>query len=193
MKRTIFCLLSLFTILNAQEVDPNELKCLVCRSTVEEIETVLADVNPAHQTEFGSYRLDSDGNMIRKKIPLAKSEVYLSEVLEGICKKLDDYVRARYKSNGQLTIFNLLSSSGSMNSEMSKVDIIQDGDLNRSLKYICDQIVGEHDDEIIKILQSDETDNINAICTTATKICDDEISPDDKQDEDSDEIDRTEL
>lgn len=69
------------------------------------------------------------------KIPLAQSEVHISDVLDSICDKMSDYVRATYKSNGQLTILNLMSPSGSMNPEMSKVDIIQDGDMNKSLKY----------------------------------------------------------
>lgn len=69
------------------------------------------------------------------KIPLAQSEVHISDILDNICEKMSDYVRATYKSNGQLTILNLMSPSGSMNPEMSKVDIIQDGDLNKSLKY----------------------------------------------------------
>lgn len=55
--------------------------------------------------------------------------------MDNICEKMSDYVRATYKSNGELTILNLISPSGAMNPEMSKVDIIQDDDLNKSLKY----------------------------------------------------------
>lgn len=46
-----------------------------------------------------------------------------------------DYVRATKKSNNQLTIFNLISPLGGMNPRMSDVDIIQDGDLNKSLEH----------------------------------------------------------
>lgn len=73
--------------------------------------------------------------MSRFKVPLARSEVHISDVLDGICEKMSDYVRATYKSNGRLTILNLVTPSGGMNPEMSKVDIIQDGDLNKSLKF----------------------------------------------------------
>lgn len=48
---------------------------------------------------------------------------------------MDDYVRARYKRNKQLTILKITSPSGGMNPEMSAVDFIQDGDLNKSLKH----------------------------------------------------------
>lgn len=59
----------------------------------------------------------------------------MSDILDNICEKMSDYVRATYKSNGQLTILNLMGPSGGMNPEMAKVDIIQDNDLNKSLKY----------------------------------------------------------
>lgn len=49
--------------------------------------------------------------------------------------KLDDYAKARFKSNGTLTIMKLTSPGGGMNPDMSLVDFVQDGDLNKSLKH----------------------------------------------------------
>lgn len=48
---------------------------------------------------------------------------------------MDDYAKARYKSNGRLTVMKLTSPDGGMNPDMSSVDFIQDGDLNKSLKH----------------------------------------------------------
>lgn len=48
---------------------------------------------------------------------------------------MNDYVRATKKYNKKLTIFNLMSPSGGMNPQMSKVDLIHDGDLNKSLEF----------------------------------------------------------
>lgn len=48
---------------------------------------------------------------------------------------MDDYVKAKYKASKQLTILKLTTESGGMNPEMSSVDFIQDGDLNKSLKH----------------------------------------------------------
>lgn len=51
---------------------------------------------------------------------------------------MDDYAKARYKSNSTLTILKLTTPGGGMNPDMSLVDFIQDGDLNKSLKhYVC--------------------------------------------------------
>lgn len=62
--------------------------------------------------------------------------MHLSDILENLCKKFgENYVRARKKSNNQLILMNLFSPSGGMNSMMSEVDIVQDGDLNKSLEH----------------------------------------------------------
>lgn len=49
--------------------------------------------------------------------------------------KMDDYAKARYKSNKRLTVMKLTTPTGGMNPDMSLVDFIQDGDLNKSLKH----------------------------------------------------------
>lgn len=67
-------------------------------------------------------------------MPVSRSETHLSEILDGICQKMDDYAKARKKSNGQLTMIKLVVD-GALNPESSNVDFVQDDDLNKSLKY----------------------------------------------------------
>lgn len=53
-------------------------------------------------------------------------------------EKLDDYAKARFKSNGTMTIMKLTTPGGGMNPDMNLVDFVQDGDLNKSLKhFVC--------------------------------------------------------
>lgn len=52
---------------------------------------------------------------------------------------MDDYVKAKYKKTKQLTVMKLTTESGGMNPEMSAVDFIQDGDLNKSLKHFVSE------------------------------------------------------
>lgn len=59
---------------------------LVCRATVSEIEDAVSKVDPGKKAEVGGYRLDSKGNAISKTVPLAKSEMFLTELFENICK-----------------------------------------------------------------------------------------------------------
>lgn len=47
---------------------------------------------------------------------------------------MDDYAKVRYKSNNKLAVLKLMTPTG-MNPELSAVEFIQDGDLNKSLKH----------------------------------------------------------
>lgn len=66
--------------------------------------------------------------------------MYISDILDNICEKMSDYVRATKKSNNQLILFNLMSSTGGMNPRFNEIDIIQDGDLNKSLQHYVSAI-----------------------------------------------------
>lgn len=54
---------------------------------------------------------------------------------------MDDYAKARFKSNRTLTVLKLTSAGGGMNPAMSAVDFIQDGDLNKSLKHFVSKML----------------------------------------------------
>ncbi|XP_015429062.1 PREDICTED: protein canopy homolog 2 [Dufourea novaeangliae] len=189
-------LIVLYFILYVYTVASNEyLKCLVCRSTIKEIKGELAKVDPSREIEIGSYIVDAQGNSIQKKIPLVQSEVYISDVLDIICEKMSDYVRATNKSNGRLTIINLMGPSGTMNREMAEVDIIQDGDLNRSLKFYCESVVGEHEDAIISLFTRKEDNIEHQMCTNIAKLCNhtDFADEDDEDIEQGTDVEHEEL
>lgn len=73
--------------------------------------------------------------VIYLQVPLAQSEVHISEMLDEICDKMDDYVRGTMKTTGELVVMKLMDEKNGMNPLISEIDIIQDGDLNKSLKY----------------------------------------------------------
>ncbi|XP_047360544.1 protein seele [Vespa velutina] len=170
----IIAALQLCIFVKSTEIDPKYLKCLVCRATIDELKTELGKIDPSIEIEVGNYRMDAKGNSITKKVSKARSEIHISETIDEICEKMSDYVRATYKTNGQLTILNLMSSSGVMNPEMSKVDLIQDNDLNKSLKYYCEGIVEEFEEPIISLFSKGETMIRRKLCTDIAKICDSE-------------------
>ncbi|XP_024944517.1 protein seele [Cephus cinctus] len=174
-----------FDVVRCQDIDSRNLRCLVCRTTIDELTNELSKISPEREIEVGNFRLDGKGNTIRKKVPLARSEVHISNVLDEICGKLSDYVRARYKSNGQLTILNLLDSSGGMNPEIAKVDIIQDSDLNKSLKYHCEAIIEEFEDGIVNVFRDGGKDADIKVCSEIANLCDDTI-PDDEENKEGD-------
>lgn len=92
-------------------------------------------LDPSKQVDVGGYRLDADGNYKHKTVSENKSALKLSELIEKVCDKMDDYVRATGKEDGKLFLLKLMTEDGKMNPKMSEADIIQDDDLNKSVKY----------------------------------------------------------
>lgn len=171
------------------DVDPKTVRCLVCRNVVEEIDNAIQRVDPKRTVEVGSYRLDSIGNQQQKTVPYARSEMYLTEVLETVCNKMDDYIRATYKTSGELTLLRLIGPDGQMNPDLNLVDIVQDSDLNKSLKFYCEGIVEEFEENILRLFGTD-ADNIDIkLCSSEAKLCSHmESDTDDYEFEDRDEL-----
>lgn len=75
------------------------------------------------------------------QIPYARSELHLTEALEKVCNKMDNYVQATYKSSGKLMLLELVTENGRMNPDFDKVDIVKDPDLNKGLKFYVSLIM----------------------------------------------------
>lgn len=54
---------------------------------------------------------------------------------------MDDYAKARYKDTRKLTVLKMMTESGGMNPDMSLVDFVYDGDLNKSLEHFVSSII----------------------------------------------------
>ena len=158
-------------------------KCLTCRATVDEIIIAQAKVDPKKKAEVKAGRFKADGTPSGTMIELRKSEQYLTELFEGdegICKVMDDYAKAKYKTDGRLTVLKMMTETG-MNPLMSEVDFVQDQDLNKSLKHYCLEVLDEFDEVFLDYFMADslEKDVVNKICVERTKLC----SEDEKEDE----------
>lgn len=93
--------------------------------------TAVNKLDPNKKVDVGGHRLDEDGNYKQKEVPQSKSELVLSELIEKVCDRMDDYIRAFWKENGTLTLISMVDGIGMFD----KLDIVQDDDLNKSLKY----------------------------------------------------------
>ncbi|KAF5281320.1 hypothetical protein FQA39_LY17832 [Lamprigera yunnana] len=155
-------------------IDVQELRCLVCEATIDELNDLVKGIDPARKVEIGSYQIDSKGNLKQKIVSQAKSEVHLSELADEVCKKFEGYIRATWKKDGTLTILKIIKD-GHMNSDMSEVDVIQDDDLNKSLEYYCEGIMEEHEDRIIELFKNESGDIKNKVCSQQAKLCADQL------------------
>lgn len=59
---------------------------LVCRATIFEMENSIKKVDPKKKVEVSGFRLDPDGNSVSKTVQYIRSETYLTELMESICK-----------------------------------------------------------------------------------------------------------
>lgn len=103
----------------------------VCEKSIYELTIAVSKLDPNSKVEVGGHRLDKDGNFRHKEVSQTKSEMVLSELIEKVCDRMDDYIRAFWKSNGTLTLISMVDGLGMFD----KLDIVQDDDLNKSLKY----------------------------------------------------------
>lgn len=155
--------------------DVKDLKCQVCTRVIEEMRKNISRIDNKQKTiTVGGFRLDDNGQYSERTILYYKSEVYLTELMESICNKMDDYVRATFKENGKLTVIPLVSEDGKMNPIMSEVDVVQDSDLNKSLKYYCEDILYEHDEAFVSEFTKEEENAILNICARTAAFCDEE-------------------
>ncbi|XP_025418499.1 protein seele [Sipha flava] len=151
-------------------IDSSLLKCQVCCRLVEEIQRNVSSVDLSRVVQVDNFRLDVNGDQQKRTVPLGRSQIYLTEVMESVCEKMNDYVRATFKNNGSLTVIPLVLE-GTMNPLMNEVDVVQDSDLNKSLQYYCEEIVSDIEDDLISIMKSDDDNVVHSICTEVSQLC----------------------
>jgi len=156
------------------------LKCLVCKALVEEIDHSIAKVDPKKKVEVGTFRISSDGSQTRKLIPYARSQEHLMEVVDSVCKTFEDYAQAKYKVSGKPTIIRIVTPEGNMNPLMGEVDMVPDDDLNTRLKFYCENLVEDLEDDIMSIFAEEDAKDLDVeLCSKRGNVCED-MAPEDE-------------
>lgn len=158
---------SLLSRAEQQYVDRKLAKCLVCQKLVEELYNEIMKVNPSLKYNVDGYAFDE--NKDRKvTVELRKSDVYLVEIMDNVCKRMDEYVRAFDKSTGLLEVIPL-TVNGEMNTALNEYEIVKDGDLE-SLIFYCESIISEYEEELIKLFKASAKNIEHEICYS-TEVC----------------------
>ncbi|XP_055385349.1 protein seele [Condylostylus longicornis] len=157
-----------------EEVDAKLVKCEVCKATVQEIENAVSKVDTGKKVDVGGFRIDAHGNTVSKSVQLSKSEVYLTELMEKICKRLEDYAKVKHKKTHKIGVIQMMVD-GALNVDVSSWDFVQDGDLNKSLEHYCLEILDEFDESFTEEFMKETlpTDLDYKLCTERTKLCND--------------------
>lgn len=148
-----------------------DLHCGACRALVDELEWEIAQVDPKKTIQMGSFRINPDGSQSVVEVPYARSEAHLTELLEEVCDRMKEYGEQIDPSTHRKNYVRVVGRNGE-SSELDLQGIRIDSDISGTLKFACESIVEEHEDELIEFF-SQEADNIkDKLCSKRTDLCD---------------------
>ncbi|KAK2821676.1 hypothetical protein Q7C36_021019 [Tachysurus vachellii] len=164
----LWILLSFTTLMQGAR-QSQDIRCGACRALVDEMEWAIAQVDPKKLIQTGSFRINPDGSQSVKDVPFARSEGHLLELMEGVCEKMKDYGETLDPVTKRKKYVRFTARDGT-SEEVSNVSY--DSRVVSSLKFACETIVEQNEDEIIEFF-SHETDNVkDKLCSKRTDLCD---------------------
>ncbi|KAH0505527.1 PAB-dependent poly(A)-specific ribonuclease subunit PAN2 [Microtus ochrogaster] len=142
-----------------------------CRALVDELEWEIARVDPKKTIQMGSFRINPDGSQSVVEVPYARSEAHLTELLEEVCDRMKEYGEQIDPSTHRKNYVRVVSRNGE-SSELDLQGIRIDADISGTLKFACESIVEEYEDELLEFF-SRESDNVkDKLCSKRTDLCD---------------------
>ncbi|NP_001297777.1 protein canopy homolog 2 precursor [Esox lucius] len=164
------CVLLSFLVSHGQGArQSQDLKCGACRAMVDEMEWAISHVDPKKMIQTGSFRINPDGSQSVKEVPFARSEGNLLELMEEVCERMKDYGE-RVDPTTSRTTYERVTSRDGKSMDLSEAKL--DSRVTSSLKYACETIVEQHEDEVIEFF-AHETDNVkDKLCSKRTDLCD---------------------
>ncbi|KAJ8358546.1 hypothetical protein SKAU_G00150710 [Synaphobranchus kaupii] len=146
-----------------------DIKCGACRALVDEMEWEISQVDPKKMIQTGSFRINPDGSQSIREVPLARSEGHLLEVMEELCEKMKDYGE-RVDASTNRKVYVRVTSRDGKTMDLSETTL--DSRVTSGLRYACETIVEQHEDELIEFF-AHETDNVkDKLCSKRTDLCD---------------------
>ncbi|XP_038608886.1 protein canopy homolog 2 [Tachyglossus aculeatus] len=148
-----------------------DLRCGACRALVDELEWEIARVDPRKTIQMGSFRINPDGSQSVVEVPYARSEAHLTELLERVCEQMKEYGE-QPDPGGQRKNYVRVAARPGPDPGPQLEGVRLDGDIASSLKFACESIVEEFEDELIEFF-SHEAENVkDRLCSKRTDLCD---------------------
>ncbi|XP_042353970.1 protein canopy-1 [Plectropomus leopardus] len=167
-------LLSVF-ISSSQGKRDKVLYCSACKAIVDELNHSISQVDPKKTINVGSFRLNPDGTMTDKKVPLARSETHLSELLDGVCNSMSDYALHVDPDTQHKQYKRFAPRSSGATGDFPDLKNFQFTGLEESnpLKFACETLVEELEDDIISLFSQDSEHVHEELCNRLSEYCND--------------------
>ncbi|XP_067667786.1 protein canopy homolog 2-like [Haliotis asinina] len=160
------CLLVLFTVGETQK--DKQLYCAVCRVMVDEMAWSISQVDPKKTLQAGSFRVDPKGNQALKEIPYARSETHLTELVEEVCSRMNEYAQTT-DDDGKKSVVRTNSRNGK---PLSLKNININREIQQQLRFYCESLIEEHEEDIIGLFKRKSLPNADRIiCGDIAAAC----------------------
>lgn len=148
--------------------------CSACKAIVDELNFSISQVDPKKTIHVGSFRLNPDGSMVDKKVPLARSETHLSELVDGVCGSMSDYALYEDPDSNEKQYKRFAPRDG-VNSDFPNFNNFKfDGpEGSTALKFACETIVEELEDDIITLFLQNSEHLVDKLCNRISDHCKD--------------------
>uniref|UniRef100_A0A8D2B3C1 Canopy FGF signaling regulator 1 n=1 Tax=Sciurus vulgaris TaxID=55149 RepID=A0A8D2B3C1_SCIVU len=140
-----------------------------CRALMDEVEY---DITKARQkkTKVGSFRINPDGTQERRKVPLAQSEAFLTDLLDKVCERMNDYQLEKDPVTQKKTFKRYAPRKGDkIYKEYKKFYFYSDA--YRPLKFACETIIEEYEDEILSLIAQEARSLADRLCSEESGLC----------------------
>ncbi|XP_032631520.2 protein canopy homolog 1 [Chelonoidis abingdonii] len=155
---------------NVEGERDQEVFCGACKALVDELLYDIRKVIPKRTIDVGSFRISPNGTQERSKVPLAKSETYLTEVMENICDRMNDY-QLQVDPQTQKRAFKRFAPPKDEKSYADVKEFYFYSDAYKPLTFACESIIEEYEDEIFSLIAQEADYLADKLCSEKSGLC----------------------
>ncbi|XP_055007665.1 protein canopy-1 [Boleophthalmus pectinirostris] len=146
--------------------------CSACSAMVEEMIFSIGQIDPKKTVNVGGFRLSPDGTIRDKKVPLSRSEVHLSELLDGVCERMNDYALYEDPDSHEKRYRRFAPRENQDMTDLPDFNNFKfEGPEASALKFACETIREELEDVIITLLQTNPDNAQQELCSNMSGYC----------------------
>lgn len=148
------------------------LYCSACMAIADELNFSISQIDPKKTVQVGGFRLNPDGTLQEKTVPLAKSETHLSELLDEVCNNMSDYALYEDPDTKEQSYkrFAPRSNDGGNFPDFKNFKFAGPEGTD-SLKFACETIVEELEDDILSLFIREEESVAQKLCSEVSDHC----------------------
>ncbi|GMR43001.1 hypothetical protein PMAYCL1PPCAC_13196, partial [Pristionchus mayeri] len=139
------------------------LECGACMLVVTEVEKGVKAVDPKKTIDSGSFRVNPKGEQVGlQKVPFARSNGHIVELLEKACDRTTDYRHVVNKLTGKMVYVNKDSTWLTGDSSLG---------MQSKLHGACNDFIDDRGDELEKFFVKEREDPTRELCLKMLAVC----------------------